>query len=217
MIKLKKILLEDQNQDVDVDIKMDVPEDKTGTIVRGVSKKDPWEYYFHDADGMWKTKRRTASRFLDMKTKLIRVYGEQAGNSRYEIAQSRLEKYKNDPIVAKENQKEVIPAVIPENQVEVVQQKNNQDKIAKTIHIDYNTQKVKEKLIDANGNRNKHVEILAKTDDDKYLRVKLLNRGLFKRDIEVYVEASSFNVAADGKTAEYNGKEGKRYNLYKIK
>ena len=214
MIKLKQILLEQQNQDADADIKMDVPEDKTGTIVRGVSKKDPWEYYFHDADGMWKTKRRTASRFLDMKTKLIRVYGEQAGNSRYETAQSRLEKYKNNPTVAAENKQEVIAVVIPETQVEVVK---NKPTIAKTIHIDYDTQKVKEKLIDANGNRNKHVEVLAKTDDDRYLRVKLFNRGLFKRDIEVYVEASSFDVAADGKTAEYNGNEGKRYNLYKIK
>jgi hypothetical protein len=215
MIKLKQILLEQQNQDADADIKMDVPEDKTGTIVRGVSKKDPWEYYFHDADGMWKTKRRTASKFLDMKTKLIRVYGEQAGNSRYETAQSRLEQYKNNPTVAAENKQEVITVVIPETQVEVV--KDKQPTIAKTIHIDYDTQKVKEKMIDANGNRNKHVEVLAKTDDNKYLRVKLFNRGLFKRDIEVYVEASSFNVAADGKTAEYNGNEGKRYNLYKIK
>lgn len=215
MIKLKQILLEQQNQDADADIKMDVPADKTGTIVRGLSKKDPWEYYFHDADGMWKTKRRTASKFLDMKTKLIRVYGEQAGNSRYETAQSRLEQYKNNPTVAKENKQEVIEVTIPENQVEVV--KNKKPIIAKTIHIDYDTQKVKEKLIDANGNRNKHVEVLAKTDDDKYLRVKLFNRGLFKRDIEVYVEASSFDVAADGKTAEYNGNEGKRYNLYKIK
>jgi len=213
MIKLKQILLEDQNQEVDADIKMDVPEDKTGTIVRGISKKDPWEYYFHDVDGMWKTKRRTASRFLDMKTKLIRVYGEQAGNSRYETAQSRLEKYKNNPVIAKNNHQEVIEVKLPENQVEVV--KNKQ--ITTTIHIDYDTQKVKEKLIDANGNRNKHVEVLAKTDDDQYLRVKLFNRGLFKRDIEVYVEASSFNVATDGKTAEYNGNEGKRYNLYKIK
>ena len=215
MIKLKQILLEQQNQDADADIKMDVPADKTGTIVRGVSAKDPWEYYFHDADGMWKTKRRTASKFLDMKTKLIRVYGEQAGNSRYETAQSRLEQYKNNPTVAADNKQEVIEVKIPETKVEVI--KDKQPTIAKTIHIDYDTQKVKEKLIDANGNRNKHVEVLAKTDDNKYLRVKLFNRGLFKRDIEVYVEASSFNVAADGKTAEYNGNEGRRYNLYKIK
>ena len=75
----------------------------------------------------------------------------------------------------------------------------------------------KEKIIDANGKRNKSVDVLGKSDDDKYLKVRLHNRGLFKRDIEIFVDADSFDIAADGKTAEYNGKEGKRYNLYKIK
>ena len=202
MIKLKHILLE--QQDTDLDIKMDVPAGKTGTIISGISKTDPWEYYFHDEDQMWKTKRRTASKFLDMKTKLVRLYGDEEGNSRYVQATSALDTYIQDRKKAELDNKKVVDAVIPDNKVEV-------------IHIDYDTQKVKEKLIDANGKRNKSVDILGKSDDDKYLKVRLHNRGLLSRDIEVFVDADSFDISADGMTAEYNGKEGKRYNLYKIK
>ena len=206
MIKLKHILLEQQITDIDSDIKFDVPQNKTGTIISGISNSDPWEYYFHDADGMWKTKRKTASRFLDMKSKLVRLYGEESGNSRYETATSRLDAYIQDRDKATQDGKTVVDVEIPDNKVEVPE-----------IHIDYDNQKVKEKLIDANGKRNKSVDVLGKSDDDKYLKVRLHNRGLFKREIEVFVDADSFDIAADGKTAEYNGKEGKRYNLYKIK
>ena len=200
MIKLKNLLIEKQ---VDADIEMSVPNEKTGTIIQGLSDTDPWQYYFHDEDKMWKTKRKTALKFLDMKSKLIRVYGEEKGNSRYETAVSKLNVYLNNPTIAKSDNKTVEEVSIPDNQVE-------------TIYIDYDTQKVKEKLIDANGNRNKIVDVLGKSDDGKYLKVKLRNRGLLKRDIEVYVEADSFNILPDG-TAEYNGKEGRTYNLYKIK
>ena len=202
MIKLKQILLEQQIPDTD--ITMDVPSDKTGTIIKGISATDPWEYYFHDADGMWKTKRKTTSRFLDMQKKLIQLYGDDAGSQRYETAVSKLNMYLDNQQKAEQDGKQVIPVSIPDNQVEV-------------IHIDYSTQKVKEKLIDANGKRNKSVDVLGKSDDDKYLKVRLHNRGLLSRNIEVFVDADSFDIAADGKTAEYNGKEGKRYNLYKIK
>lgn len=200
MIKLKHVLLENQN---DSDIEMSVTGNKTGTIIKGLGGNDPWEYYFHDADGMWKTKKNTASKFLDMKTKLIRLYGEESGSNRYEKAIKLLNSYLDNQNKAERDNKQVEDVVIPDNQVE-------------TIHIDYDTQKVKEKLIDANGKRNKIVDVLGKSDDGKYLKVKLLNRGLLKRDIEVYVEADSFNILPDG-TAEYNGKEGKTYNLYKIK
>ncbi len=202
MIKLKQILLEQQT--TDNDITMNVPSDKTGTIIKGISVTDPWEYYLHDADGMWKTKRKTASKFLDMQKKLIQLYGDDAGTQRYETAVSKLNVYLNNQQKAERDGNQVIPVSIPDNQVEV-------------IHIDYSTQKVKEKLIDANGKRNKSVDVLGKSDDDKYLKVRLHNRGLLSRNIEVYVEADSFDIAADGKTAEYNGTEGKRYNLYKIK
>lgn len=202
MIKLKQILLEDQT--IDNNIITDVPSDKTGTIIKGISETDPWEYYFHDADGMWKTKRKTASKFLDMKKKLIQLYGEDAGSQRYETAVSKLNMYLNNQRKAEQDGKQVIPVSIPDNKIEV-------------IAIDYSTQKVKEKLIDANGDRNKIVDVLGKSDDGKYLKVRLRNRGLLRRNIEVFVEADSFNILDDGKTAEYNGKEGKRYNLYKIK
>ena len=51
------------------------------------------------------------------------------------------------------------------------------------------------------------------------LKVRLRNRGLLRRNIEVFVEADSFNISEDGKTAEYNGKEGKHgyYNFKKVK
>lgn len=202
MIKLKHILLE--QQDIDSDIKIDVPAEKTGTIISGISDTDPWEYYFHDADQMWKTKRKTASKFLDMKTKLVRLYGEEEGNSRYVQATSALDTYIQNRKKAEADGKKVVDAVVSDNKVEV-------------IHIDYDTQKVKEKLIDANGKRNKSVDVLGKSDDGKYLKVRLHNRGLLSRNIEVFVDADSFDISTDGMTAEYNGKEGKRYNLYKIK
>jgi len=206
MIKLKHILLERQLKNTDSDIKLDVPQNKTGTIISGISDTDPWEYYFHDADQMWKTKRKTASKFLDMKTKLVRLYGDEAGMSRYETAVALLNSYIQDRDKAERDGKKVVDVVIPDNKIEIP-----------TIHIDYSTQKVKEKLIDANGNRNKSVDVLGKSDDGKYLKVRLHNRGLLSRNIEVFVEVDSFDIAVDGKTAEYNGKEGKRYNLYKLK
>jgi hypothetical protein len=206
MIKLKHILLEQKLQNTDSDIQLDVPQNKTGTIISGISNTDPWEYYFHDADQMWKTKKKTASKFLDMKTKLVRLYGDEAGMSRYETAIALLNSYIQDRDKAERDGKKVVDVVIPDNKIEIP-----------SIHIDYSTQKVKEKLIDANGTRNKSVDVLGKSDDGKYLKVRLHNRGLFSRNIEVYVEADSFDIAIDGKTAEYNGKEGKRYNLYKIK
>ena len=205
MIKLKHILLE--QIETDADIKMDVPAGKTGTIIKGLAVTDPWQYYFHDADGQWKTKRKTASKFLDMQKKLIRVYGDEEGNFRYKTAKSLLANYVQNPTKAGNDGKTVETISIPANQVEVVP----------IIPIDYSTQKVKEKLIDANGKRNKSVDVLGKSDDGKYLQVRLHNRGLLSRNIEVYVEADSFDIAADGTTAEYNGKEGRRYNLYKIK
>lgn len=207
MIKLKRILLEKDLKSVnDDDIKMDVPVEKTGTIIKGLGGHDPWEYYFHDADGMWKTKRNTASKFLDMKTKLIRLYGEETGNTKYKNAVDLLNSYLENRNKAERDNKQIEDVVIPDNQVEVPE-----------IHIDYDTQKVKEKLIDANGKRNKFVDVLGKSDDGKYLKVRLRNRGILRREIEVYVEADSFDMLDDGKTAEYNGKEGKTYNIYKIK
>lgn len=213
MIKLKQILLEQQIPDTD--ITMDVPSDKTGTIIKGISATDPWEYYFHDADGMWKTKRKTTSRFLDMQKKLIQLYGDDAGSQRYETAVSKLNVYLDNQQKAERDGKQVIPVSIPDNQVEVPIPDNQVG--VPMIPIDYSTQHVKEKLIDANGKRNKFVDVLGKSDDDKYLKVRLHNRGLLSRNIEVFVDADSFDIAVDGKTAEYNGKEGKRYNLYKIK
>jgi hypothetical protein len=210
MIKLKQILLEQkQNEkpDLDLDIKMDVPSDKTGTIIKGISKTDPWEYYFHDADGMWKTKRRTASRFLDMKTKLIRVYGEEAGNTRYETAVGLLNAYLNNPEKAKSDGKTVEPVVIPNDKVEVPK--------IKDVHIDYDTQKVKEVWISVNGERHRTVTVTGKTDDGKYLEIE--NPRKIHLHKTVYVNASSFKLSTDGKTADYNGAEGKRYEIYKIK
>ena len=213
MIKLKQILLEQQV--TDKDITMDVPSDKTGTIIKGISVTDPWEYYLHDADGMWKTKRKTASKFLDMQKKLIQLYGDDAGSQRYETAVSKLNVYLDNQQKAEQDGKQVIPVSIPDNQVEVTIPDNKVG--VPRIPIDYSAQHVKEKLIDANGKRNKSVDVLGKSDDDKYLKVRLRNRGLLSRNIEVFVDADSFDIAVDGKTAEYNGKEGKRYNLYKIK
>lgn len=211
MIKLKHILLEKNiKQNNDDDIITNVPEDKTGTIIKGISNTDPWEYYHHDADGMWKTKRRTASKFLDMKAKLIRVYGEEAGNSRYETATSRLDAYLQDRDKAERDNKQVIDVVIPEEKVEI-----SKEPKVKDVHIDYDTQKVKEVWISVKASRHPEVTVLGKTDDDKYLEIE--NPRKIHLHKTVYVNASSFDLQPDGSTAKYNGAEGPRYELYKIK
>jgi len=203
MIKLKHILLE--QIETDSDIKMDVPADKTGTIISGLSSTDPWEYYFHDADKRWKTKRKTASKLLDMQTKLVRVYGEDKGASRYAQATSLLDKYIQNPNKAALDNKKVVDTVIPDNKVEVIP----------IISIDYTNQKVKEVWFSVNGLRHPIVDVLGKSSDDIYLEIKN-PRKLHLNDI-VYVNASSFTLSADNTTAEYNGSEGKRYDIFKIK
>ena len=204
MIKLKQILLEQQltgKAITDKDITMDVPSDKTGTIIRGISDTDPWEYYFHDEDQMWKTKKRTASKFLDMKKKLIQLYGDEKGNSRYVQATSALDTYIQNREKAELDNKKVEDVSIDDSMIEI-------------IHID-DTQKVKEVWNKVNASKHPEVNVVGKTDDNVYFKIE--NPRKLHLHKTVFVKQTSFDLQPDGVTAKYNGDEGDQYELYKIK
>ena len=207
MIKLKQILLETQKQDKDSDIKMDVLASKTGTIIKGIGGYDPWQYYFHDADGQWKTKRGNSSKFLDMKSKLIRVYGEEAGNSRYETAISLLDAYLQNPSKADKDGKSVEEVSIPDNQVEVPKKPE-----LMSVHIEPDD-KMKEVWISVSSKRHPTVFVTGKTDDDKYLKIE--NPRKIHLHKTVYVLASEFELISEH-VAKYIGTKP-RYDLYKLK
>jgi hypothetical protein len=213
MIKLKHILLEQNiKQNTDDDIKVDVPTDKTGTIIKGISSSDPWEYYHHDADGMWKTKRRTASKFLDMQKKLIRVYGDNEGSERYETAISRLNVYLDNQRKAEQDGKQVIPVSIPDDKVEISEKPKSPIDDLKPVHVEPDD-KMKEVLISVKAKRHPTVYVTGKTDDNKYLEIE--NPRKIHLHKTVYVLASEFELTSKF-FAKYIG-TNPRYDLYKLK
>jgi hypothetical protein len=224
MIKLKNLLLEQQSKSDNIEQNDDnvSPAEATGKLIHGgLSSTDPWQYYLHNENSRWYTKKKVATKWLDMEKKLLSRYGESVGAERYALATSRLQSFIDNENKAKENNVVVTDVVVDETKLEQVpvDQTVKINKIfTKDIDVPITDVEFREKWIEVSGKRNPEVTIIGKTPDSKYIHIILAKRGLFQRNKDTWALASDFDITKqeDGTfIGTYNHNSGNRFDIYK--
>jgi len=233
MIKLKTLLFENQltkNNDDQIDPKKNDdqidPKSITGTLISTTGGSDPYEYYLHNNNQKWYTKKRANNIWLDMKTRLIRRFGNTKGSKRYQDAINILNKFIVKPSEVPENlvitDIHVDPSELPKTETLKTIPTDldiHIDRIfAKDLDIPIENVKFDDKWIQSRTKKNAEVEILAKTPQHDYLRVILPHRGL-RTNVEAWVSVSDFDIykTDSGFIGKPTASTGNKFKIYKPK
>ena len=227
MIKLKTILIEagapvQNTNDDQID-----PKEVTGKLIKGITGTDPWEYYLHNENQKWYTKRKANNIWLDMKARLIARYGDKKGLSNYELAVSRLNKWISNNAAASASGMSVVDTHVDPSALQKIETLKTLptdsnvhiDRIfARDLDVPTENVEFDDKWIEVRAKRNPEVKILAKTPQMDYLRVILPHRGL-RTNVEAWVSVSDFDIykTDSGFIGKPNGRTGNKFEIYKPK
>jgi len=223
MIKLKNILFEQVAKNDD----QINPKSVTGKLIKGITGTDPWEYYLHNANQKWYTKRQVNNKWLDMKARLIAKFGDKKGLSNYELAVSRLNKWISDEAAAAAAGMSIVDTyvdpsalqkietlkTIPTDSTVVINKIFAKDLTVPTENVEFD-----DKWIEVRAKRNPEVKIIAKTPQMDYLRVILPHRGL-RTNVEAWVNVNDFDIfkTDSGFIGKPNNRSGNTFEIYKTK
>jgi len=211
MIRLKALLTENER-----------PEKASGEMIDGLSGTDKWQYWRNSDNTNWYTKKKKSNTWLDMRISLFKKYKKEEATSRWEEATAKLNKW------VKDHPGDYNIITVSDSDIETFKEEpvatDLQSQLKHLQNIDYHDVVTDYKFIEmddaifrAKVKRNSPLIVKEITPDKKYYRVILPHR-FFRKDYDIYVNVSDFDLTKDGNNiiGTYNGSDLK-FEIYRPK